>query len=102
MSTFTPLPVMSQIALPNLRASVNHSLYSGGVHLGQLAPAVEILAVDDALGAEAHDEVALVLVGDDADGVGARGVGMSWIAKTPRPPEAPQTSTFWPGFRSCG
>src|SRR5829696_8869867 len=42
------------------------------VDLRQLAPAVEILAVDGALGAELHDVVALRLVRDDADGVGAR------------------------------
>src|SRR3546814_18422878 len=36
-----------------------------------LAPAVEVLAVDDALGAERHHIVALALIGNDADGVGA-------------------------------
>ena len=48
MSTLLPLPVISQMALPNLRASLNQALYSGAVDLGQLAPALEILAVDDA------------------------------------------------------
>lgn len=33
-STLTPLPVMSQIALPNLRTSLNQSLYSGALTLG--------------------------------------------------------------------
>ena len=42
------------------------------VHLGQLAPAVEILAVDHALGAQAQHIVALRFIRDDADGVGAR------------------------------
>src|SRR5829696_4498401 len=41
------------------------------VDLRQLAPAVEVLAVDGAAGAELHDVVALRLVRDDADGVGA-------------------------------
>ena len=27
---------------------------------------------------------------------------MSWIAIEPSPPEAPQTSTLWPGRRMCG
>ena len=27
---------------------------------------------------------------------------ISWIANEPRPPEAPQTSTFCPGRSSCG
>ena len=52
MSTFTPLPVMSQIALPNLRASFSQVLYSGRVDRGQLPPALEIVAVDHALGAQ--------------------------------------------------
>src|SRR4029078_7124109 len=38
-----------------------------------LAPAFEVVAVDHALGAERHDEFALVVVGYDADGVGAGG-----------------------------
>ena len=34
MSTLMPLPVMSQIALPNLRASLSQSLYSGVLTVG--------------------------------------------------------------------
>jgi hypothetical protein len=68
----------------------------GRADLGHLAPAVEVLAVDDALGAERHDEVALGIVGDDADGVGA-GHRAELHAEQPRPPGAPQTSTLWPG-----
>ena len=26
----------------------------------------------------------------------------SWTANEPRPPEAPQTSTLWPGRNMCG
>ena len=26
---------------------------------------------------------------------------MIWIAIEPRPPAAPQTSTFWPGLQAC-
>ena len=40
--------------------------------LRQLAPAIEILAVDHAFGAERHHIIALGLVGDHADRVGAR------------------------------
>ena len=47
----------------------------GAVHRGQLAPAVEVLAVDHALGALIHHELALALVRDHADRVGANGVG---------------------------
>ena len=62
---------MSQIALPNLRISFDPGVVFRRADLRHLAPAVEVLAVDDALGAELHDEVALVVLGDDADGVGA-------------------------------
>ncbi len=41
------------------------------IHRGHLAPALEILAVDHALGAEAEHVVALALVRDDADRVSA-------------------------------
>src|SRR5689334_18924151 len=40
-------------------------------HFGHRAPAIEILAIDDAFGAERHDEVAFALVAEDADGIGA-------------------------------
>ena len=57
-----------------------------GPDLRQLAPAVEVLSVQHALGPEPHDELALVLVRDDADGVRARRVDqLDRIgAKTPR------------------
>src|SRR5262249_40263041 len=45
----------------------------GAADLRQLAPAIELRAVDDAASAQLHDEVALVVVRHDADGVGARG-----------------------------
>src|SRR5712664_4573895 len=41
--------------------------------LRHLAPAVEVLAIDDALGAESEHVLPLALVRDDTDGVGARG-----------------------------
>src|SRR5919202_5137565 len=41
------------------------------IHLGHLTPAFEVLAVDDALGAEAHDEIGLGVIRDDADRIGA-------------------------------
>ena len=45
----------------------------GGVHRRHLAPALEVLAVDHALGAEIEHVFGLRLVGDDGDGIGARG-----------------------------
>src|ERR1700754_1393694 len=44
----------------------------GRADLGHRAPAFEVLAVDDALGAERQHEVALAFVTDDADRIGAR------------------------------
>ena len=43
------------------------------VDRGHLAPAVELLAVDDTLGAKAHHEVGLVVLGNHADGIAAGG-----------------------------
>ena len=40
--------------------------------LGHLAPAVELLAVDDAFGAELPHEIGLIVFGDDADGISPR------------------------------
>src|SRR6185295_3145172 len=47
----------------------------GGVDLRHLAPAFEILAVDDAFGAKAEHIVALVVVRDDSDRVRTGGCG---------------------------
>ena len=62
---------MSQMALPNLRHLFGPGVVFGRADFRQLAPAIEVLAVDHALGAKRHDEVALVVLGHDADGVGA-------------------------------
>ena len=72
MST-SRLPVISQIALPKLRASLTHVLYSGVFDRRHLAPALELLAVDHALGAEVEHVLGLAFVGDDRDRVRARG-----------------------------
>src|SRR6476620_8252679 len=45
----------------------------GGADRRHLAPAFEVVAIDHALGAERHDEVALLVVGHDTDGIGACG-----------------------------
>src|SRR5690606_25746328 len=42
------------------------------VHLRKLAPAIELLAVDDALRAHRHDEIMFGIIGDDANRMGAR------------------------------
>src|SRR5580692_10238018 len=43
----------------------------GSADLGHRAPAFEIVAVDDTLGAEIHDILDLRLIGHDTDGIGA-------------------------------
>src|SRR5262249_31910950 len=49
------------------------AIAAGAVDIGKAAPAIELLAVDDPPGAELHDEVALLVLGDHGDAVGARG-----------------------------
>src|SRR5690606_3128316 len=55
----------------------------------QLAPAIEILSVDDAFRAHRHHEIMLAVVGYNADGMGARrraelhGEGTKASARTP-------------------
>src|SRR5690606_518858 len=62
--------------VPDRLAEVANLLEPGVIlrraDLRHFAPAVEVLAVDDALGAELHDEVTLVVVRYDADRVGSR------------------------------
>ena len=41
------------------------------VHGGHLPPAIKVATVDNALGAEPHDKLTLVFVGNHTDGVGA-------------------------------
>src|SRR4029079_18697178 len=55
--------------LPELAHFLVPGIIFGRANGRHLAPAIEVLAIDDALGAERHDEVALLLVGHDADGV---------------------------------
>src|SRR6185295_6093388 len=58
--------------LAELAAALHVIVIAGRiVDVGQLAPAIEFAAVDDALGAQRHHELAFALIGDDADRVGA-------------------------------
>src|SRR3979490_882287 len=75
------------------------------VHRGHLAPAGEILANDDALGAELHHIVALGLVRDDADRIRARG-RRELHAEHPEPAApaphqhlVPRLARWWRGAR---
>ena len=59
---------------PDCRAKLAHlfepRIVFRRVDLWQLTPAIELFAVDDALGAKLLHEVDLVVLGDDADGIG--------------------------------
>ncbi len=46
----------------------------GSIHCWHLPPAVEILAVQHALGTQPHNEITLALIRDHPDGIGARSV----------------------------
>src|ERR1700753_1478540 len=88
MSTSLPLPVMSQIALPNLRASLVHVSYSGeptcGIapqHLKSLrliTPLAPRLSTKSRLLSSLITPIALAPL-----------TAHSWIAKEPNPPDAP-------------
>src|SRR5689334_24024149 len=92
-STSLPLPVMSQIALPNLRASLVHASYSGVLTVGicpqhlkferlmtPLAPRLMTKSVF-----ESSELMPIAFAPDTAQ---------SCTAKEPRPPDAPHTSTL--------
>src|SRR5208282_1806379 len=100
-STLLPLPVCSQIAAPNLRTSLNHSAYSGVLTLGicpqhlkplrLMTPFAPSCMTKSRLSSSETTPMAL-----------APAVAQSCTANEPRPPEAPQTSTLWPGRSTCG
>src|SRR5215469_18684539 len=89
MSTSLPLPVMSQIALPNLRASFTQASYSGALTWG-IAPQhlkslrlITPLAPSDSTNSRLDSSLmtAIALAPDTAQ---------SCTANEPSPPEAPQ------------
>src|SRR6056297_1008022 len=89
MSTFTPLPVVSQIALPNLRTSANHSLYSGVPTLGHWPQHLNSLRLITPLAPRLITKSRLLSSEITAMAL-APAAFASWIANEPRPPEAPQ------------
>ena len=92
---------MSQIALPNLRASFIHSLYSGVLTFGIWPQQLKSLRLmtplapsDSTYRACVSSEMTPIALAPDA--------AQSCTPNTPSPPEAPQTSTLSPGFSVCG
>ena len=61
--------------LPNRRTEFPRFLHPrvelGRIDLRQLSPTVEILAIENALGAELAHEIRFFVVGNDADGIGS-------------------------------
>src|SRR5580698_8593969 len=93
ISTSLPLPVMSQIALPNLRASLVHASYSGVPTFG-IAPQqlkslrlMTPLAPSDSTNSRFDSSLMtpMALAPDTAQ---------SCTANEPNPPDAPQISTL--------
>ena len=93
MSTSRPFPVMSQMALPNFRASFSHESYSGVPTLG-IAPQqwnslrlINPLAPSESTKSrfDSSEMTPIALAPDTAQ---------SCVANEPRPPLAPQMSTL--------
>src|ERR1700749_1010714 len=100
MST-SRLPVMSQIALPKRRASLTQMSYSGVPTFGIAPQHLNALRLITPLAPrlntywdfDSSDTMRMALAPEAAT---------SCTPKTPRPPDAPQTSTLSPGLRVCG
>ena len=74
MSTFLPLPVISQIALPKLTNFSKPRLVLVCVDGRQLSPRIVILASQHPFGAEAYHKFALNLIRDYSDSIAPCGV----------------------------
>ena len=89
------------MAAPNLRASLNQASYSGVPTLGSspqqlnflrlMTPRAPSCMTKSRLSSSETTPMAL-----------APEVAISCTAIEPSPPEAPHTSTFWPGRMTCG
>src|SRR5690242_10600306 len=93
MSTSLPLPVISQIALPNLRASLVHASYSGvptaGIwpqHLKSLRLMTPFAPSDKTNSRLVSSEITPMALAPDT--------AQSCTANEPNPPDAPQISTL--------
>src|SRR5271169_6253694 len=95
------LPVMSQIALPQRRASFTQASYSGVLTFGICPQHLKSLRLMTPLSprsityctCEASDTMPMALAPEAAT---------SCTPNTPSPPDAPQTSTLSPGLSVCG
>src|ERR1700749_3362797 len=93
MSTSLPLPVMSQIALPNLRASLVQASYSGVPTWGMAPQHLKSLRLMTPL-APSDSTKSRLLSSLMPPTALAPDTAQSGTANEPRPPEAPHTSTL--------
>src|SRR5579871_958285 len=101
ISTSRPLPVISQIAFPNRRASLSQLSYSD-VPTAGIAPQqrkslrlISPLAPRDSTNSrfDSSEITPMALAPETAQ---------SCVAKEPRPPLEPQIRTLCPGLSTCG
>src|SRR5665213_101837 len=90
MSTSLPLPVLSQIALPNLRASLVHASYSGVLTVGIWPQQLKSLRLMTPL-APSDITNSRLLSSLMTPMALAPETAQSCTANEPRPPEAPHT-----------
>src|SRR5690606_27909405 len=92
-STSTPLPVISQIALPKRRASLVQTSYSGLPTWG-IGPQ-QLKSLRLTIPRAPSDSTKSRLDGSEMTPIAlAPETAQSWTANEPSPPEAPQTSTL--------
>src|SRR5258706_2414369 len=94
MSTSLPFPVTSQIALPNLRASLVQVSYSGVPTLGIAPQQLKFLRLMTPL-APSDMTNSRLLSSLMTPMALAPDTAQSCTAKEPSPPEAPHTRTLW-------
>src|SRR4029078_13354577 len=100
-STLLPLPVTSQMAAPNLRALLNQASYSGVPTFGNSPQQAKFLRLMTPRAPSCMTKSRLSS-SDTMPMALAPDVAHSCTAMEPSPPEAPQTSTLWPGADTCG
>src|SRR4030042_5454073 len=95
-STFTPLPVVSQIALPKPRTSFAQASCSGVPTFGICPQHLKLLRLITPL-APSDMTYSRFSSSETTPMALAPAVAHSCPAIEPRPPDAPHTSTLWPG-----
>src|SRR4029078_354009 len=95
-STFVALPLICQIAEANFRASFIHVLNSGELTFGSCPQQLKFLRLRTPL-APSWRTKSVLSSSEKMPMAVPPDVAQSGTAIEPRPPDAPQTSTLWPG-----